>query len=51
MRSLATTAARSGVDAHFDKGVLHLRIKKSAEAIKITKTIDIQTGALLKKVV
>ena len=32
------------VDAHFDKGVLHLRIKKPAKAIKATKTIDIKTG-------
>ena len=33
------------VDAHFDKGVLHLTIKKPAKAIKATKTIDIKTGA------
>jgi Hsp20/alpha crystallin family len=33
------------VDAHFDKGVLHLTIKKPAKAIKVTKTIDIKTGA------
>jgi HSP20 family protein len=33
------------VDAHFDKGVLHLLIKKPAKAIKTTKTIDIRTGA------
>ena len=33
------------VDAHFDKGVLHLTIKKHAKAIKTTKTIDIRTGA------
>jgi HSP20 family protein len=32
------------VDAHFDKGVLHLSIKKPAKAIKTTKTIDIKTG-------
>ena len=32
------------VEAHFDKGVLHLRIKKPAKAIKATKTIDIKTG-------
>jgi len=32
------------VEAHFDKGVLHLRIKKPAKAIKTTKTIDIKTG-------
>jgi HSP20 family protein len=33
------------VDAHFDKGVLHLTIKKPAKAIKTAKTIDIKTGA------
>ena len=33
------------VDAHFDKGVLHLTIKKPAKAIKATKTIGIKTGA------
>ena len=33
------------VDAHFDKGVLRLTIRKPAKAIKTTKTIDIKTGA------
>jgi len=33
------------VDAHFDKGVLHLTIKKPAKAIKTAKTIDIKMGA------
>jgi len=33
------------VDAHFDKGVLHLTIKKPAKAIKTAKTIEIKTGA------
>src|SRR5271165_3919477 len=33
------------VDAHFDKGVLHLKIKKPAKAIKTTKKIDIKAGA------
>jgi HSP20 family protein len=33
------------VDAHFDKGVLHLTIKKPARATKVTKTINIKTGA------
>jgi HSP20 family protein len=32
------------VDAHFDRGVLHLTIKKPAKAIKTTKTIDIKTS-------
>jgi HSP20 family protein len=38
------------VDAHFDKGVLHLTIKKSAKAIKSTKTIDIKAGPAPKSV-
>ena len=33
------------IDAHFDKGVLHLVIKKPAKAVKTAKTIDIKTGA------
>ena len=33
------------VDAHFDKGVLHLTIKKPAKSTKVTKSIDIKTGA------
>ena len=33
------------VEAHFDKGVLHLTIQKPAKAVKTTKTIDIKTGA------
>ena len=37
------------VDARFDKGVLHLTIKKPAKAIKTTKTIQIKTGALPTK--
>ena len=32
------------VDAHFDKGVLRLTIKKPAKAIKAAKTIGIKTG-------
>jgi len=32
------------VEAHFDKGVLRLTIKKPAKAVKTTKTIDIKTG-------
>ena len=34
-----------GVNAHFDKGVLHLTIKKPAKAAKTTKTIEIEKGA------
>src|ERR1039458_9874242 len=33
------------IEAHFDKGVLHLTIKKPAKAVKAGKTIDIKTGA------
>jgi HSP20 family protein len=33
------------VEAHFDKGVLRLTIKKPAKAVKTTKTINIKTGA------
>ena len=33
------------VEAHFDKGVLHLTIKKPARAVKTTKTINIKAGA------
>lgn len=33
------------ISAHFDKGVLHLTIKKPATSTKTTKTIDIKTGA------
>jgi HSP20 family protein len=36
------------VDAYFDKGVLHLTVKKPAKAIRTTKTIDIKTGAAPK---
>jgi HSP20 family protein len=33
------------IEAHFDKGVLHLTIKKSAKAVKTAKAISIKTGA------
>ena len=33
------------VEAHFDKGVLHLNIKKPAELAKSVKTIEIKPGA------
>ena len=33
------------IEAHFDKGVLHLTIKKPAKAVKTTKTINIKPGA------
>jgi HSP20 family protein len=37
------------VDANFDKGVLHLTIKKPARAIKTIKTINNKTGAAPSK--
>ena len=42
--SLPFEPEAGAVDAHFDKGVLHLTINKPAKAIKTTKTIDIKTG-------
>ena len=42
--SLPFEPEAGAVDAHFDKGVLRLTIKKPAKAIKTTKTIDIKTG-------
>ena len=43
--SLPFEPEEGAVEAHFDKGVLHLTIKKPAKAIKTTKTIEIKTGA------
>ena len=43
--SLPFEPEAGAVEAHFDKGVLHLAIKKPAKAVKTTKTIDIKTGA------
>jgi HSP20 family protein len=33
------------VEAHLDKGVLHVSVKKPAEAAKSAKTVEIKTGA------
>lgn len=33
------------VEAHFDKGVLHLTIKKPDKAVKNTQTVEIKVGA------
>jgi HSP20 family protein len=33
------------VEAHFDKGVLHLSIKKPAKSLKSAQTIPVKTGA------
>lgn len=42
--SLPFEPEEGAVEAHFDKGVLHLVIKKPAKAVKTAKTIDIKTG-------
>lgn len=34
----------ASIDAHFDKGVLHLKINKPGEVAKAKKTIDIKAG-------
>jgi HSP20 family protein len=47
--SLPFEPEAGAVDAHFDRGVLHLTIKKPAKAIKTTKTIEIKTGAAPSK--
>ena len=44
LMSLPFEPADGAVEAHFDKGVLRLSIKKPAKAIKTTKTIEIKTG-------
>ena len=36
------------IEAHFDKGILHLNIKKPAEVAKSAKTIEIKLGAPAK---
>src|SRR5664279_4419226 len=43
--SLPFEPEAGAVEAHFDKGVLHLTIKKPAKAVKTTKKIDIKPGA------
>ena len=43
--SLPFEPEEGAVEAHFDKGVLHLMIRKPAKAVKTTKTINIKTGA------
>ena len=43
--SLPFEPEEGAVEAHFDKGVLHLIIKKPAKATKITKTITVKPGA------
>jgi HSP20 family protein len=43
--SLPFEPADGAVQAHFDKGVLHLAINKPSEVAKTTRTIDIKPGA------
>jgi HSP20 family protein len=43
--SLPFEPEEGAVEAHFDKGVLHLTIKKPTKATKITKTITVKPGA------
>lgn len=42
--SLPFTPADGAVEAHLDKGVLHVSVKKPAEAASSSKTIEIKTG-------
>jgi HSP20 family protein len=42
--SLPFTPADGAVEAHLDKGVLHLIVKKPAEAASAAKTIEIKPG-------
>jgi HSP20 family protein len=42
--SLPFTPADGAVEAHQDKGVLHVTVKKPAEAASASKTIEIKTG-------
>jgi len=43
--SLPFEPEEGAVEAHFDKGVLHLLIKKPAKVLKSAKTIPVKTGA------
>ncbi len=42
--SLPFTPADGSVEAHLDKGVLHVTVKKPAEAASSAKTIEVKTG-------
>jgi HSP20 family protein len=42
--SLPFTPTDGAVEAHLDKGVLHVTVKKPAEAASAAKTIEIKTG-------
>ena len=43
--SLPFTPEGGAIEAHLDKGVLHVTVKKPAEVVKSAKTIEIKTGA------
>lgn len=43
--SLPFTPEDGAIEAHLDKGVLHVTVKKPAEVAKSAKTIEIKTGA------
>jgi HSP20 family protein len=42
--SLPFTPADGAVEAHLDKGVLHVTVKKPAQAASPAKTVEIKTG-------
>jgi HSP20 family protein len=46
--SLPFKPEEGAIEAHLDKGVLHLRIKKPAEVAKSVKSIEIKPGAPTK---
>jgi HSP20 family protein len=48
--SLPFRPEEGAIEAHLDKGVLHLNIKKPAEVAKSAKTIEIKSGAPTKRV-
>ena len=43
--SLPFTPEDGAIEAHLDKGVLHVTVKKPADMTKAAKTIEIKTGA------
>ena len=45
-RSMSLPSEPEDGDARFDKGVLHLTIKKPAKVVKTTETIEIKYGEI-----
>jgi HSP20 family protein len=43
--SLPFTPGEGAIEAHLDKGVLHITVRKPEELAKAAKTIEIKTGA------